>query len=94
MQVINLKGFLFKYDAGPFDQEMKDNPSVCGAGICGIMDPDFISNCSPVWGICGPYVRTSLEKGDMVFFLPKKRSIQRAGSRARARPPPGMPSAG
>lgn len=62
-----MKGVLFKYDADPNDSELKDYQSACHSIYCGIRDPDFWSNDVPVWGICGPYVRTNLEKGDMVL---------------------------
>jgi len=73
-----MKGVMFKYDADPNDPELKDNQSACSGKNCGIRDPDFWSNDVPVWGICGPYVRTSLEKGDILFFLPKKWSWKKA----------------
>jgi len=41
-------------------------------------DPDFWINPVSVWGICGPYVRTSLEPDDIVFFLPKQISWKKA----------------
>jgi hypothetical protein len=74
-----MKGVLFKYDADPNDPELRDNQSACSSTICGIRDPDFLSNEVPVWGICGPHVRQNLKKGDMLFFMLKKWSWEKAG---------------
>ena len=46
-----------------------------------MMDPDFWTNTVPVWSICGPYVRQSLSNGDVLFFLPKKASIDQTDLR-------------
>jgi len=73
--VITLKGVMFKYDADPRDTLMRDNQADCGADICGMMDPDFWTNTVPIWSICGPYVRQNLSNGDVLFYLPKKASI-------------------
>ena len=74
-----MKGVLFKYDADPTDSLMRDHQAICGASICGMMDPDFWTNQVPVWGICGPYVRQKLKLGDILFYLPKIGSLQKAG---------------
>lgn len=75
-----MKGFLFKYDADSADENLKDQFGCVGCGCTrGIRDPDFWSNECPVWAICGPYYRASLQKEDVVFFVPKKRSIRKAG---------------
>lgn len=75
-----MKGFLFKYDADPAHKNLKDQLGSFDCGCThGIRDPDFWSNECPVWAICGPYHRISLQKKDVVFFVPKKRSIRIAG---------------
>lgn len=76
----NMKGFLFKYDADPRDENLSDRIGYvsCGCRI-GLRDPDFWSNDYPVWAICGPYYRTSLQRGDVVFFVPKRSSSRKAG---------------
>ncbi|MCX6653525.1 MAG: hypothetical protein NTY03_00230, partial [Candidatus Bathyarchaeota archaeon] len=65
-------GILFKYDADPQDEWLKDkrDTKIC-AGFC---DPDFFTNPFPIWSICGPYVRNTLRRGDVVFFLPSKKT--------------------
>lgn len=75
----DMKGFLFKYEADLMDKDLKDRIGYvsCGCRV-GLRDPDFWSNGWPVWGICGPYYRTSLQKGDVVFFVPKKGSSREA----------------
>jgi hypothetical protein len=77
-----MKSFLFKYDADPRDEDLKDELGLlrCG-GKGGVRDPDFWSNEFPVWAICGPYYRASLRKGDVVFFVPKMSSVRMAGLR-------------
>ncbi len=59
-----LKGIIWKYIADLANENLTD------MGKC--PDPDFWSNHFPVWGICAPYIRSGLKKGDMVFFLPQK----------------------
>lgn len=68
---------LFKYGADPKSPDLYDSR----ADHCDLMDPDFVSNDQPVWSICGPYVRKNLEKGDVLFFLPQKSRLIKAGSR-------------
>jgi hypothetical protein len=65
---------LFKYDADPYDNDLRDK-SPC----CSLPDPDFWSNTVPVWALCGPYHRAKLEPGDMIFFIPKIDAIRKAG---------------
>lgn len=78
-----IKGYLFKYAADPEDNELKDKVgTVCYGCKIGLRDPDFWENKIPVWSICGPYVRTSLVKGDIVFFIPKKKPTLKAGLRS------------
>jgi hypothetical protein len=67
---------LFKYDADPYDNDLRDK-SPC----CSLPDPDFWSNTVPVWALCGPYHRAKLEPGDMIFFVPKIDAIRKAGLR-------------
>ncbi|HZW57953.1 MAG TPA: hypothetical protein VFF30_16810 [Nitrososphaerales archaeon] len=69
-----MKAVLFKYQADVRDPELKDNKDV----VCGLRDPDFWINPFPVWGVCGPYVRSGLEVGDVLFFPPQLSSIRRA----------------
>jgi hypothetical protein len=70
-----MKGVLFKYGADPKSPELYDSKS----DHCDLMDPDFVSNKQPVWSICGPYVRQKLEQGDVLFFIPQKDRLIRAG---------------
>ena len=72
-----MRGTLFKYDADPEDNLLRDKRDI---DICeGFVDPDFWSNPFPVWSICGPTVRQTIRRGDIVFFLPKKDSYELAG---------------
>ncbi len=66
---------LFKYNANPQSRELRDNAD----DQCGLVDPDFWTNEVPVWAMCGPYVRESLEPGDALVFVPHKRSLVLAG---------------
>ncbi|MDH2901391.1 MAG: hypothetical protein PXY39_10505 [archaeon] len=60
----SLKGIIWKYIADFEDEFLRDK------GNCS--DPDFWSNKFPVWGICAPYVRERLVKGDTIFFVPQR----------------------
>lgn len=62
-----VRGFLFKYQADTSDSYLRDQGPH-------ISDPDFWSNSMPVWSVCGVYFRKRLEPGDVLFFMPKKRS--------------------
>lgn len=73
---LTMKGLFFKYKADPHNELMKDTAD---CEICPIVDPDFWTNEIPVWGVCGPYFRSSLTEGDKVFFIPRKDSLQKAG---------------
>jgi len=70
---------IFKYDADTRDENLKDSGYVGYGCRKGIRDPDFWSNDFPVWAICGPYYRVQLRPDDVVFFVPKKNSIRKAG---------------
>lgn len=72
-----MRGTLFKYNANPTDPLLKDrrNDKLCR----GFVDPDFWSHEFPIWSVCGPYVRSSLKEGDVVFFSPCKESWEEAG---------------
>lgn len=74
-----IKGVIFRYSADPYDPMMKDKESICSEEGCALRDPDFWINSVPVWGICGPWIRTSLNVGDLVFFVPIKKSWEKAG---------------
>ena len=73
------KGVLFKYEANPMSPELRDCRD---EEICGITDPDFWTNEKRgtfVWSVCGPYVRSRLQVGDILFFLPMLSSLEKAG---------------
>ena len=72
-----MKGILFKYDANPYDPLLKDKRD--DKECKGFIDPDFWSNPFPVWSICGPYARSSLTNGSVIFFLPTMSSWKDAG---------------
>ena len=72
-----VKGYVFKYSAES-DSIMKDKLGTAKACGRGLRDPDFWSNDCPVWAVCGPYCRQSLDRGDVIFFAPKKGAIKRA----------------
>jgi len=73
------KGFIFKYHADPYDSNMRDKLGTArGCGLA-IRDPDFWSNDYPVWAVCGPYYRKVLGTGDIVFFVPIRAAIRKAG---------------
>ncbi|MFC4550810.1 MULTISPECIES: hypothetical protein [Halorussus] len=64
--------YIRRYDANPTSTFLEDR----GA----IPDPDFWSNqhegkTVPVWAVCGPRPRDTLEKGDRVFFTPMKSNM-------------------
>jgi hypothetical protein len=71
-----MKAVLFKYGADPRDPLLRDDKG--GYGWCSLRDPDFWTNRFPVWGVCGPYVRNSLQPGDIVFFVPQLNRIKKA----------------
>lgn len=62
-----VRGFLFKYQAEPLDAFLRDRGPH-------ISDPDFWSNTMPIWAVCGVYFRKGLKPGDVLFFIPQKRS--------------------
>jgi len=70
-----MKAVLFKYGADPKSPNLYDSKS----DHCDLTDPDFVTNGQPVWSICGPYVRKNLEQGDVLFFLPQKSRLLKAG---------------
>jgi len=71
---MTLTSALFKYKAKASNALLRDE-SPCGQ----IRDPDFWSNPVPVWAVCGPYYRSHLAIGDIVFFIPQKKSLRDAG---------------
>ena len=70
-----MKAIFFKYHADHTKRDLRDGAE----NICGLIDPDFRSHELPIWSVCGPYVRKTLEIGDVVFFLPIKSKAKKAG---------------
>jgi hypothetical protein len=62
-----VQGFLFKYQADTSDRFLRDKGPY-------ISDPDFWSNSVAVWAVCGVYFRKGLKPGDVLFFMPQKRT--------------------
>jgi hypothetical protein len=62
-----MRGFLFKYQADASDKFLRDQGPH-------ISDPDFWSNSFPIWAVCGVYFRKCLKPGDVLFFIPQKRT--------------------
>jgi hypothetical protein len=62
-----VRGYLFKYQACASDKFLRDR----GPYISG---PDFWSNSFPIWAVCDVYFRKRLKLGDVLFFIPQKRT--------------------
>jgi len=72
-----MKGVVWKYLANPDDQELRDEMGKSGCRVLN-PDPDFWGNKFPVWSICGPRVRATLDEGDVLFFTPTLSRSRRA----------------
>lgn len=59
-----MKGYLFKYEADTEDPELAERGH--------LRDPDFRIHEFPVWAICARWLRTRLERDDVVFFISQK----------------------
>ena len=73
-----MKGIIRKYYANTEKEDLRDSADKYGCTEL-ISDPDFWSNHFPIWSICGPYVRATLEVEDIIFFLPNKKSLEKLG---------------
>jgi len=51
------------------DRQLKDERGRTGCRVLN-PDPDFWENGFPVWAICGPQVRMTLDVDDVLFFTP------------------------
>ena len=70
-----MKAVFFKYHPDITKKDLRDSAD----NVCGLVDPDFRSNKTPIWSVCGPYVRKKLQVGDVVFFLPVQSKAKKAG---------------
>ncbi len=70
-----MKGVIWKYHANANDFELSDKMGRAGCRLLN-PDPDFRENGFPVWAICGPWVRATLDPGDVLFFVPTPSSCQ------------------
>ncbi len=64
-----MKGVIWKYYPLVRDPELRDEMGRVGCVVAN-PDPDFWENPFPIWSICGPYVRSTLQEGDVVFYTP------------------------
>ncbi len=75
--VVDMKGIVWKYYPDITDPDLKDEMGRYGCAVAN-PDPDFWENRFPMWAICGPWVRASLEPGDVIFFSPALRRSRKA----------------
>ncbi len=73
-----MKGVVCKYYPLIDDPDLRDEMGRVGCFVAN-PDPDFWDNPFPIWAICGPYVRSTLEPEDVLFFTPVIRRSRAAG---------------
>ncbi len=64
-----MKGVIWKYYPKVNGPDLRDEMGRYGCEVAN-PDPDFWENSFPVWAICGPWVRATLEPEDVLFFTP------------------------
>jgi hypothetical protein len=73
-----MKGVIWKYYPKVNSPDLRDEMGRYGCEVAN-PDPDFWENSFPIWAICGPWVRATLEPEDVLFFTPALIRSRRAG---------------